>query len=241
MTALLHPFATLGARWRGRRTKRLRRDHLATLFVAPSVAARTTDRPHPGRHHPGAHPRAARGGGDHRDRPRRRRVRVAGQPPGVPAASRRHPPRLPRRRRRPRRDRGGVAWRHPRRRAVAHERRCRRRRAASRDHRLVGTVARVPRRLARRAGSAPAPSPAPTSPCSPPSPGSPSASPVSPRAVRAPASPSPGCSSSRPVLAAWSAYLAGPRRHLLAGGPGAGRARVGDCRRRCVRASRRAG
>ena len=42
VTALLHPFATLGARWRGRRTKRLRRDHLATLFVAPSVAARTT-------------------------------------------------------------------------------------------------------------------------------------------------------------------------------------------------------
>ena len=42
VTALLHPFATLGARWRGRRTKRLRRDHLATLFVAPAVAARTT-------------------------------------------------------------------------------------------------------------------------------------------------------------------------------------------------------
>ena len=42
VTALLHPFATLGARWRGRSTKRLRRDHLATLFVAPSVAARTT-------------------------------------------------------------------------------------------------------------------------------------------------------------------------------------------------------
>ena len=42
VTALLHPFATLGARWRGRATKRLRRDHLATLFVAPTVAARTT-------------------------------------------------------------------------------------------------------------------------------------------------------------------------------------------------------
>ncbi|GAA2744519.1 glycosyltransferase family 2 protein [Terrabacter aerolatus] len=42
VSALLHPFATLGARWRGRRTKRLRRDHLGTLFVAPSVAARTT-------------------------------------------------------------------------------------------------------------------------------------------------------------------------------------------------------
>ncbi|KRB48034.1 family 2 glycosyl transferase [Terrabacter sp. Root181] len=40
--ALLHPVATLGARWRGRRTKRLRRDHLGTLFVAPAVAARTT-------------------------------------------------------------------------------------------------------------------------------------------------------------------------------------------------------
>jgi GT2 family glycosyltransferase len=42
ITALLHPFATQGARWRGRATKRLRRDHLATLFVAPTVAARTT-------------------------------------------------------------------------------------------------------------------------------------------------------------------------------------------------------
>ncbi|WP_373286690.1 glycosyltransferase family 2 protein [Terrabacter tumescens] len=42
VTALMHPFATLGARWRGRRTKRLRRDHLGTLFVAPAVAARTT-------------------------------------------------------------------------------------------------------------------------------------------------------------------------------------------------------
>ncbi|MER7071499.1 glycosyltransferase family 2 protein [Terrabacter sp. NPDC000476] len=42
VTALFHPVATLGARWRGRRTKRLRRDHLGTLFVAPLVAARTT-------------------------------------------------------------------------------------------------------------------------------------------------------------------------------------------------------
>lgn len=42
VTALLHPLAILGARWRGRSTKRLRRDHLATLFVAPVVAARTT-------------------------------------------------------------------------------------------------------------------------------------------------------------------------------------------------------
>ncbi len=42
VSALLHPVATLGARWRGRRTKRLRRDHLGTLFVAPAVAARTT-------------------------------------------------------------------------------------------------------------------------------------------------------------------------------------------------------
>ena len=42
ITALLHPFATFGARWRGRATKRLRRDHLGTLFVAPTVAARTT-------------------------------------------------------------------------------------------------------------------------------------------------------------------------------------------------------
>ena len=42
VSALMHPFATFGARWRGRRTKRLRRDHLGTLFVAPSVAARTT-------------------------------------------------------------------------------------------------------------------------------------------------------------------------------------------------------
>ncbi|MEW1953940.1 glycosyltransferase family 2 protein [Terrabacter sp. NPDC080008] len=42
VSALLHPFATLAARWRGRATKRLRRDHLGTLFVAPTVAARTT-------------------------------------------------------------------------------------------------------------------------------------------------------------------------------------------------------
>lgn len=42
VTALLHPLAILAARWRGRSTKRLRRDHLATLFVAPAVAARTT-------------------------------------------------------------------------------------------------------------------------------------------------------------------------------------------------------
>ncbi len=42
VSALFHPFATLAARWRGRRTKRLRRDHLGTLFVPPGVAARTT-------------------------------------------------------------------------------------------------------------------------------------------------------------------------------------------------------
>ncbi|WP_242652699.1 glycosyltransferase family 2 protein [Intrasporangium flavum] len=42
VAALWHPAATTAARWRGRSTKRLRRDHLATLFVPPSVAARTT-------------------------------------------------------------------------------------------------------------------------------------------------------------------------------------------------------
>ena len=42
LTALLHPVATTGARWRGRATKRLRRDTLATLFVSPAAAARMT-------------------------------------------------------------------------------------------------------------------------------------------------------------------------------------------------------
>ena len=42
VSALFHPFATLAARWRGRRSKRLRRDHLGSLFVPPAVAARTT-------------------------------------------------------------------------------------------------------------------------------------------------------------------------------------------------------
>ena len=43
LSALLHPFSTLSARWRGRRTKRLRRSHLATLFVPPVHATRTID------------------------------------------------------------------------------------------------------------------------------------------------------------------------------------------------------
>lgn len=42
VTALLHPVKVLGARWRGRTSKRLRRDDLATLFVSPGAAARTT-------------------------------------------------------------------------------------------------------------------------------------------------------------------------------------------------------
>ncbi len=42
VTAVAHPAATLGARWRGRRTKRLRRGDLDTLFVSPATAARTT-------------------------------------------------------------------------------------------------------------------------------------------------------------------------------------------------------
>lgn len=40
--ALANPSAVTGARWRGRATKRLRRDDLATLFVSPREAARTT-------------------------------------------------------------------------------------------------------------------------------------------------------------------------------------------------------
>ncbi|HET8596036.1 MAG TPA: glycosyltransferase family 2 protein, partial [Intrasporangium sp.] len=40
--ALAHPSAITAARWRGRSTKRLRRDDLATLFVTPREAARTT-------------------------------------------------------------------------------------------------------------------------------------------------------------------------------------------------------
>ena len=47
VTALLHPFATTGARWRGRRSRRLGRGDLATLFVAPGASARTAlDRIH---------------------------------------------------------------------------------------------------------------------------------------------------------------------------------------------------
>lgn len=42
LTALVHPIATTGARWRGRSTKRLRRDTLATLFVSPAAAGRMT-------------------------------------------------------------------------------------------------------------------------------------------------------------------------------------------------------
>ena len=42
ITALGHPFRVLGARWRGRTSKKLRRDDLATLFVTPGTAARTT-------------------------------------------------------------------------------------------------------------------------------------------------------------------------------------------------------
>ncbi|WP_347350269.1 glycosyltransferase [Intrasporangium sp.] len=40
--ALAHPVAVLAARWRGRSTRRLRRGDLATLFVSPLEAARTT-------------------------------------------------------------------------------------------------------------------------------------------------------------------------------------------------------
>lgn len=40
--ALLRPAAVLGARWRGRRTRRLRGSDLRTLFVSPVAAARST-------------------------------------------------------------------------------------------------------------------------------------------------------------------------------------------------------
>ncbi|WP_404388223.1 glycosyltransferase family 2 protein [Humibacillus xanthopallidus] len=47
VTALLHPFATTGARWRGRRSRRLGRGDLGTLFVPPGASARTAlDRIH---------------------------------------------------------------------------------------------------------------------------------------------------------------------------------------------------
>ncbi|MEO6997037.1 MAG: glycosyltransferase family 2 protein, partial [Terracoccus sp.] len=42
LSALAHPARVLGARWRGRTSKRLRRNDLATLFVTPGAAARTT-------------------------------------------------------------------------------------------------------------------------------------------------------------------------------------------------------
>ncbi|MDV3220026.1 glycosyltransferase family 2 protein [Intrasporangium sp.] len=42
VAALLRPAAVLGARWRGRRTRRLRRSDLSTLFVSPTAAARST-------------------------------------------------------------------------------------------------------------------------------------------------------------------------------------------------------
>ncbi len=40
-TALLHPMTVLGARWRGRRSRRLARRDLATLFVPAGTSART--------------------------------------------------------------------------------------------------------------------------------------------------------------------------------------------------------
>lgn len=47
ITAPFHPVVVLGARWRGRRSKRLRRHDLATLFVTPAAAVRLTlDRIH---------------------------------------------------------------------------------------------------------------------------------------------------------------------------------------------------
>lgn len=42
VAALAHPLRVLGARWRGRRTRRLSRGNLVTLFVSPSAAARAT-------------------------------------------------------------------------------------------------------------------------------------------------------------------------------------------------------
>lgn len=41
-TAVLHPVSILGARWRGRRTRRLGRGDLRTVFVPPTEAARST-------------------------------------------------------------------------------------------------------------------------------------------------------------------------------------------------------
>lgn len=42
LAALLHPVSTVGARWRGRRRRRLRGGDLGTLFVPPLAAARST-------------------------------------------------------------------------------------------------------------------------------------------------------------------------------------------------------
>ncbi len=42
LSALAHPLAVTEARWRGRRSRQLRRDALATLFVRPGSAARLT-------------------------------------------------------------------------------------------------------------------------------------------------------------------------------------------------------
>ncbi|GAB3081274.1 glycosyltransferase [Intrasporangium mesophilum] len=42
LSAVLHPVATTGARWRSRRTRRLHSGDLGSLFVPPSVAARAT-------------------------------------------------------------------------------------------------------------------------------------------------------------------------------------------------------
>jgi GT2 family glycosyltransferase len=42
LSALMHPAATIGARWRARHTRRLRGGDLGSLFVPPSTAARAT-------------------------------------------------------------------------------------------------------------------------------------------------------------------------------------------------------
>ncbi|HKX68559.1 MAG TPA: glycosyltransferase family 2 protein, partial [Intrasporangium sp.] len=41
-SAVLHPVSIIGARWRGRRTRRLGRGDLRTVFVSPAEAARST-------------------------------------------------------------------------------------------------------------------------------------------------------------------------------------------------------
>ena len=186
-----------GARWRGRRSRRLARGDLATLFVPAGASVRRPSTASTTRWSPTGAPSCAR------PLPPPRR----GRPPTSPRRSGRCPYRCARRmlshpgraggRHRARGHRHRLARPPARRGALCVAHRPGRRGAAAGDDRRLRPVARLPRRLARSRAGHRASSPDRTSPSSPASRGSRSASPRSTTAGRAPASPSPGCSCSR--------------------------------------------